>query len=276
MHKATVVIEPLVPQKAPVLVNTVSAPIDDDDYTVRLAPAPASVPAITDTLAFTSPVADVTAVAPAPVETSPPVVWLSGGCSNSPHTAPSLINFELPATQTEKVEQVSSILPFSAHRFNLKESKATETAAIVESHETSPTATTSTTDSATTTETNESFTDTPTPKPVETSDVMSISVNNAGDKLSYSTTYALSDSRTTGMSPPTQSYAYSPDTSPELSYSQVVRGVAFAGPSSGPTNVHFGADALNAPASYAGPSCSTVVPSYSGAISTPVAYASSE
>lgn len=118
--------------------------------------------------------------------------------------------------------------------------------------------------------------ETPTPKPsTDVSEPIIISnMDNsvyADSKLVYSTAFSQKEERTTGMSPPSESYAYSPSNadmplSDVLSYSQATHGSSFSGPetSSSSTTVHFGA--------YAGPSTAST---YAGAVRAPLAYASS-
>lgn len=259
IHKATVVIEPLVVHK-PVVMSPTNESKLDDEYSVSLGPQATAEPASFETVLVPSTSAQTQTVAPVAVITAPPVVWLSGGCSNSPVPAPTLLNFDLPSSQTESHPVEYSILPFSTHKMQVEEPKVTRPA--------SPPAPVEVAELVVV----DDETDTPTPKPDFTV-ADEIELSNAGDKLAYSTTYTLGESRTTGLSPPVQSYAYSPETSP-LSYSQAAHGVSFAGPSS--SGVHFGAETSDVSSSYAGPSCSSSVPSYGGAVSAPIAYASSE
>lgn len=246
IHKATVLIEPPVVKK--VLPEPIAeSSIIDDEYVVRLQPVIPSALATAETSPITTELAVSIDTPSASTEIAPPVVWLAGGCGNSPASAPALINFELAPISQETTTPITTMLPFSAHRFDLDEKKTTvtETPQI----------------------------ETPTPKPDTTED-NDISHSGINDSLTYSTTFTQAESRTTGLSPPVESYAHSP-TNFSLAYSQASHGVSFAGPSTS-APITFGADSYAGPASYAGPSCSASVPSYGGPVSAPISYASSE
>lgn len=259
IHKATVVIEPLAVHK-PAVMSPTNVPKLDDEYSVSLGQQALADDSPFEAILIPSTSAQTEPAVAAAVETAPPVVWLAGGCSNSPAPAPALLNFELPISQTETQPEVFSILPLSTHKMLLEEPTVTRPESPVAPIEIAEPAEVI------------DETDTPTPKP-DFTEAIDIALSNTGDKLAYSTTYTLVESRTTGVSPPVQSYAYSPETTP-LSYSQAAHGASFAGPSS--DGVHFGAETSVVSASYAGPSCSSSVPSYGGAVTSPVAYASSE